>query len=288
MEFGLRMALMGLLGAALLCSGCSRSQMSDQEYAERMSKEHAQDKPVPGAATMPGSTAGITTSTVDYATVDGHAVEGYLARPTREGPATAGIIVIHEWWGLNDNIRTMADKLAGQGYVALAVDLYGGKAAETPQEAQTLMQAAMQNKAAADSNLLQADQFLTGQEGVTRVGTIGWCFGGGWSLNAAIQLGDKIAATVVYYGRPVTDPDLLKKIQAPVLGLYGAEDTGIPVDQVRAMEKELKALGKTVDIHVYPGASHAFANPSGTRYQPEAAEDAWQRTLAFFKEYLAG
>lgn len=286
MDIGLRIAVMSLFGIALLCSGCGQSQMSDQEYAERMSKEHAQDSPVPGAAGMQSPPAALNSETVQYATVEGTPVQGYLSKPKQDERATSGIIVIHEWWGLNDNIRTMTDKLAGQGYVALAVDLYGGKSAETPQEAQSLMQTAMQNPDAADSNLQQAYDYLADEQGVSKVGTIGWCFGGGWSLNAAILLGDKIDATVVYYGRPVTDPDELRKIQAPILGLYGAEDTGIPEEQVREMEKQLKSLGKNVEIHVYPGASHAFANPSGTRYQPEAAEDAWQKTLAFFKQYL--
>lgn len=282
----LRFAVMTLLGAVLLSSGCGRNQMSDNEYAERMAKEHAQDSPAPGAASMESPPADITNENVSYATVEGKSVEGYLARPKQEKTPSSGIIVIHEWWGLNDNIRTMADKLAGRGYLALAVDLYGGKSAETPQQAQELMQAAMQDPSAADSNLRQAYQFLAEKQGVTKVGTIGWCFGGGWSLNTAILLGDRIDAAVVYYGRPVTDLDRLKKIQAPILGLYGAEDTGIPEEQVREMEKELKTLGKNVDIHIYPGASHAFANPSGNRYQPEAAKDAWEKTLAFYKKYL--
>jgi carboxymethylenebutenolidase len=285
MDLALKFTVMTLLGTVLLCSGCSRNQMSDKEYTERMAREHAQDAPVPGAASMETSGVDVTNEQVTYATVEGKSVEGYLARP-KQGETTSGIIVIHEWWGLNDNIRTMTDKLAGQGYVALAVDLYGGRSADDPQQAQQLMQAAMQDPSAADSNLRQAYQFLTEKQGIKKVGTIGWCFGGGWSLNTAILLGDKIDATVVYYGRPVTDSDQLEKIQTPILGLYGAEDTGIPVEQVREMESELKALGKTVDIHVYPGASHAFANPSGNRYQPAAAKDAWTRTVAFFKQYL--
>ncbi len=286
MDLAWRFIVMTLLGVVLLCSGCGRNQMSDQEYADRMAKEHAEDSPVPGAASMESAPADITNEDVTYATVEGKSVEGYLARPKQAKTPSSGIIVIHEWWGLNDNIRTMADKLAAQGYVALAVDLYGGKSAETPQEAQSLMQTAMQDPSAADSNLKQAYDFLVDKQGVTKVGSIGWCFGGGWSLNTAILLGDRIDATVVYYGRPVTDPDELEKIQAPILGLYGEEDTGIPTEQVRKMEQELKSLGKNVQIHIYPQASHAFANPSGNRYQPEAAKDAWSRTLDFFREYL--
>ncbi len=117
---------------------------------------------------------------------------------------------------------------------------------------------------------------------------VGWCFGGGWSLRTALLLGPEIDAAVIYYGRPVTEPDQLAPLQAPLLGHFGALDDGIPVDRVRELEAALAALGKEAAIHIYEEADHAFANPSGTRYNEAAAELAWERTLAFFDRHLRG
>ncbi len=194
--------------------------------------------------------------------------------------------MIHEWWGLNDNIRAMAERLAAEGYLALAVDLYGGEIADEPQQARELMQRAMGNAQAAEENLRRAYEYLTREQGVERVGTIGWCFGGAWSLRAALLLPAEIDATVIYYGRLVVDRDRLATLQMPILGLFGELDGGIPVETVREFEAVLESLGKPAEIHVYPGADHAFANPSGTRYNPEAAEDAWKRTTEFLARNL--
>lgn len=178
----------------------------------------------------------------------------------------------------------MAEQLAGQGYQALAVDLYGGESADTRDGAAALMSASMEKAPALTENLKQAYAFLEGDG--QKVGTIGWCFGGGWSLGAALAMPEDIDATVIYYGRLVTDEDTLAPLSMPILGMFGSEDQGIPVDSVRAFEASLKALEKNATIHVYEGADHAFANPSGTAYQATPAQDAWQKTLAFFETYL--
>ena len=272
------------LAIALAAFGLSCSGSSDSEYAENMAREHAEDTPVSNEVSERAPASEITSETVTYATVNGEPVTGYLAVPAGpEGPLP-GIIVIQEWWGLNDNIRSMADQLAGQGYRALAVDLYQGKTATTPDEAGKLMSAAMERADALTDNLVQAYDYLA-KDG-QRVGTIGWCFGGGWSLATALALPDKVAATVMYYGRVVTDKAELEKLQMPVLGFFGAEDQGIPVESVREFEAALKSLGKDAEIHIYEGAGHAFANPSGQNYQEEPAKDSWTRTLAFFAKHL--
>jgi carboxymethylenebutenolidase len=200
-----------------------------------------------------------------------------------EGPLP-GIIVIHEWWGLNDNIRSMAEQLAGEGYRALAVDLYEGASASTPDEAQSLMRASMEKSGELAENLKQAYAYLS--DGGQKVGTIGWCFGGGWSLQTALALPEDVDATVIYYGRIVTDKAELEKLSMPILGIFGAADEGIPVESVKGFEVALKELGKNASVHIYEGADHAFANPSGQNYQAEPAKDAWQKTLAFFSEHL--
>ncbi len=266
--------------------GCGQQEMSDEEYAGRMAEEHREDSPVPGAASQGEPAAAVETEAVTYATVDGNAVAGYLARPRDSEGAAPGIIVIHEWWGLNDNIRTMAEKLAGEGYTALAVDLYGGQVAEDSDEAQQLMQSAMQNVEAAHQNLRQAYTYLEESHQTPRIGTIGWWFGGGWSLNTALLFPNQVDATVIYYGRLVTDTEKLETLQMPILGIFGAEDSGIPLDMVKEFEQALDSLRKDAAIHIYEGAEHAFANPSGTRYKADAAADAWEKTLAFFEQHL--
>jgi len=280
-----RLLLSSVIASALALAACGQPS-GDEEYAESMAEEHQDDAPVSNEGSETAPATEVVSEDVSYATVEGTTVTGYLSRPAgAEGPVP-GLIVIHEWWGLNDNIRAMTDRLAGEGYIALAVDLYGGQMAADPDGAQSLMQAAMQNVPAAEENLRQAFTYLKEEAGATRVGTIGWCFGGGWSLNTALLLPDQVEATVIYYGRVTDDRAGLATLQMPILGLFGGEDQGIPVDSVKVFEEALDSLGKNAEIHIYEGADHAFANPSGMNYQPEAAGDAWQRTVAFLAEHL--
>jgi carboxymethylenebutenolidase len=148
------------------------------------------------------------------------------------------------------------------------------------------MRAAMENVEAVRENLNQAYAYLESEHDAPKIGTIGWCFGGGWSLNTALMLPSEVDATVIYYGRLVTDPEQLKTLEMPILGIFGAEDQGIPLDMVKEFESALQTLNKDAGIHIYEGADHAFANPSGTHYNAEAAADAWGKTLAFFEANL--
>jgi carboxymethylenebutenolidase len=197
------------------------------------------------------------------------------------------VIMIHEWWGLNDNIRAMADRLAGEGYIVFAVDLFNGKVATSPGEARVLMTQAIEDPEAANENIRAAFNFVSSTAGAPRIGVIGWCFGGGWSLNTARLFPEELDASVIYYGQVTDDEELLRPIGAPILGLFGAEDTGINVESVRAFEAALGRLRKNYEIHIYPGVGHAFANPTGTNYNAAAAEDAWRRTLEFLDLHLS-
>jgi len=251
---------------------------------QRMAQEHQHDKPTPSPAAMQEPAQPVTGAEVTYGEAGGKPLRGYVARPKSAQGALPSVIVIHEWWGLNDNIRAMTRRLAGEGYQALAVDLYGGAHADTPDAAMKLMNAAMQNPAAQD-NLKLAAAWLEGK-GAKKLGVIGWCFGGGWSLGTTLLMPGKIDGTVIYYGHLETDPAKLAAVKHPVLGLFGAEDKSIPVDSVRAFESALKKQGTPVEIKIYEGAGHAFANPSGGSYRPDAAKDAWQRTIAFLARTL--
>lgn len=269
------------VGLMVLMTACGSEKKKD--YADRMSDEHKGDSPVKNEASELNQSANVMGEEVTYATVNGEDITGYLSKP--EGAENSpGIIVIHEWWGLNDNIRMMADKLAGEGYTALAVDLYNGKVAETPDSAKAYM--GMVNQEPAINNLTQAYGYLNEQQGSEKIGVMGWCFGGGWSLQTALAHPDKVDATVIYYGRLVTDAEQLQQLGMPVLGIFGAEDQGIPVESVKQFESALNEAGVANSIHIYDGAGHAFANPSGTRYEKEAAEDAWNKTTNFLQENL--
>jgi carboxymethylenebutenolidase len=274
-----------LLAATLVACG---QKSDDADYASRMAQEHARDQPQASPATQGQVAAPIKSQSVAYATVNGREVTGYLAYPASAEGGLPAVLVFHEWWGLNDNIKAMADQLAGQGYVALAADLYGGQVATDPAAARSLMETALKDRDALGQNLRQAHAYLKEQVKATRVGTIGWCFGGSISLNTALAVPDGIDATVIYYGHVGGDAEKLAPLKAPVLGLFGAADDGIPVENVRAFEQALKGQGKSVEIHIYDGAAHAFANPSGTNYKADAAADAWERSLAFLAEHLKG
>jgi len=224
------------------------------------------------------------TETVSYKSGD-ETVRGYLALPEGEGKHPA-IIVIHEWWGLNDWVREQAQKYAAQGYVALAVDLYRGKLATTPDDAHILMRGLPDDRGMRD--LEAAFAYLSARPDVNpaKIGSVGWCMGGSWSIKLAVDQ-PKLAACAVNYGWLPSDPALLEKIKAPMLGNFGAEDEGIPAKDIRAFESAMKAEGKTTDIKIYDGAGHAFENPNNKQgYRPEAAADAGQRILSFFGKYL--
>jgi carboxymethylenebutenolidase len=212
-------------------------------------------------------------------------VRALLYTPSGKGPFP-GIVVIHEWWGLNEWVKEQAAKLADEGYAALAIDLYRGKVATTPEEAHEIMRGVPEDRAKRD--LHAAVEFLKSQTNIKkdRIGSIGWCMGGGYSLDVALQE-PTLAAAVINYGHLATDADSLKKINAAVLGIFGGQDHGIPVDDVKKFGETLDRLGKKVEIKIYPDAGHAFENPNNkTGYRAGDAADAWQRTATFLAATL--
>lgn len=272
-----------IASTAPLALGAQQARPAD--YADAMLREHQHDTQAASPAARVQPAADVTTEEVTYGTADGKSFKGFLARPAKAAKNAPGIVVVHEWWGLNDNVKAMAKRLAGEGYVALAVDLMGGVVATKPEEAMGLYRAAMADVAGGEKNVGAAIAYLK-QQGATKIGTIGWCFGGHWSLRTGLVGGKEVQAVVMYYGAPINDPAQLSRLKAPLLGLFGGLDKGIPVDSVRAMESKLKAAGQSVAIHVYADANHAFANPTGQAYNAAAAEDAWTKTLAFYKAHL--
>ncbi|MDW8465668.1 MAG: dienelactone hydrolase family protein [Chloroherpetonaceae bacterium] len=231
--------------------------------------------------------AKIVTKTVTYKSGD-EDVSAYLAMPEAKGKYPA-VIMIHEWWGLNDWIKDMANALASEGYVVLAVNLYRGKVATKPDEAGALMSGLPKDRAARDLKSAYAYLQTLPEVNTAKIGSIGWCMGGSYSLLAARELGEKLAACVINYGRLSSDKNELATVKASVLGIFGGQDRGIPIESVRAFETALKELGRSVEIKIYDDSGHAFMNPNNTRgYNKANAEDAWRRTLEFFKKTLKG
>src|SRR5215470_12092187 len=203
------------------------------------------------------ATSAATAKEVSYKSGD-DTVQAVLYTPQGKGPFPA-LVVIHEWWGLNDWIKEQASKLADQGYVALAIDLYRGKVATTSDEAHQIMRGVPSDRANRD--LLAASAYLRSLTNVnpTLVGDIGWCMGGGYALDLAIA-DPKLKVAVINYGHLATDDASLKKINAAILGIFGGQDKGITPADVNKFESQLKMLGKTVEIHSFPDAGHAFEN----------------------------
>lgn len=208
----------------------------------------------------------------------------YLSLPDRAKAPLPAVVMIHEWWGLNDHIKHWADRLALDGYAALAVDLYKGQVGTTPDEAMSLMKAVDPSEAL--KTLKAAYDFLKTDPRIQarKRASLGWCFGGKWSLNLALSAPD-LDAAIVYYGHVTTDPKELAHLKSPLLGIFGNQDTGIPPATVDKFEQALKDVKANYAIHRYD-AQHAFANPSSARYNEEAASAAWDKTRAFLASHL--
>ena len=213
-------------------------------------------------------------------------VRALLYTPASGGGPFPALVVIHEWWGLNDWIKQQASNYADQGYVTLAIDLYRGKVATTPDEAHQIMRGVPEDRAQRD--LLAASNYLRSLPNVNpkRVGVIGWCMGGGYALDLAVA-DPKLKVAVINYGHLASDKATLKKIHADVLGIFGGQDQGITLTDIRKFETELQGLGKKVEIQIYPDAGHAFENPNNQKgYRPEDAQNAEKLTQEFLAKNL--
>ncbi|MEM9220399.1 MAG: dienelactone hydrolase family protein [Cyanobacteria bacterium P01_F01_bin.150] len=269
----------------------SESTNSDRAHlqSEIMTDLHRGDSPIASPAVLSMDHLDVTAEDVTYGEIDGTPLTGYLAQPTKVNADSPfpGVIVIQEWWGLNENIEAMTQRLAAEGYTALAVDLYDDQVADTPEQARELVQAALANPDRLTQNVVAAYNYLTTTMAAPTVASLGWCFGGTWSLNTALALPDQLDAAVIYYGGGITtDQDRLVTLNMPIQGHFGLLDTNPSPEIVLEFERVLNSAGKTAQIYLYANAGHAFANPSGTRYNEAAAELAWDRTVDFLKQNL--
>lgn len=292
------MSLRSLLSMPLVAGlllGCGPDEPTE---AERMAQEHEDDTTTATAAAQEPSIP-VDTSRVTYTErEDGTPITGYMAVPAQPDSVLSAhgldpgsdrlpaIIVIHEWWGLNNNVRTATRRLAGEGYRALAVDLYGGAVAETPDEAQSLAQNASDSPEQMMANLRAAVAHLESEAGASRIAVLGWCFGGSRTFQAVAEMPSRFDAAVAYYGspEPLTE-EVLQQVTTPILAHFGREDQAISLEQVNAFRSRVQGMDKDIQIHLYD-AGHAFANPTGDNYEPEAAKTAWRRTTDFLQTHL--
>lgn len=222
---------------------------------------------------------------------------GYLVYPSGSNENKSGnkngtlpaVVMIHENKGLNDHIKNMANLLARNGYVVLAVDLFKGEVTTDRNRSSELTQYIRDNPDIATANLQSAVKYLASLPNVNaeKIASLGWCFGGAQSLQLALNSQDHpLSATIIYYGRLITDNATLAKIKWPVLGIFGDQDSSIPVDTVKEFESALNSNNIPNEIYIFKGVGHAFANPSGDNYAPTETKDAWDKTLSFLDKHL--
>ena len=236
----------------------------------------------PNTEATPTKAVKVTIETVETDNISYYEdAKGFFATPKKHGNYP-GVVMIHEWWGLNDNIKNQAQTLAAQGYNVLAVDLYHGQIATTSADAQKQVAALDQDDAV--KNLQAAVSFLH-KRGSVKIASLGWCYGGGQSLQLALS-GTPLDATVIYYGQLESDPAKLATIKWPVLGIFGDKDAVVSVDSVKKFKESLDTNKITNEIELYPGVGHAFANPSNAGYAPKETADAWEKTLKFLASNL--
>ena len=227
----------------------------------------------------------ISSSTVQFPSSTPHGnTSGFLTAPKARGKYP-GVIMIHEIWGLVDHIKDVCMRLSREGYVALGVDLFNGKTITNIEDGHKIRQQLTEEKILADLN--SAHTYLKTLKNVDpkHIGSIGFCMGGGLALLLACK-NPEITAAVVFYGRNPTPLDLVKNLQGPVLGNYAGADMAIKEADTNLLKEAMKKYGKTFDIKTYPGAPHGFFNDTRGSYRPEAAKDAWNRTLKFYSKYL--
>lgn len=254
--------------------------LDDPSHAEYLAEE-ARQSPVKNPRPVVARAARDDSQLIEIGrNADDTPIRAYLAGGQQ---AKLGVVVIQEWWGLNDNIKRIADRFAEQGFAALAPDLYHGVVTTEPDEARKAVMELDMDAAARE--IQAAVDYLQIQPGVEGVGVVGFCMGGRLSLLMSRQA-ERLGAAVAFYGRAL-EPEQAAEVRVPVLGLYGAEDHGIPVESVRAMQAALEAAQVPNAFHIYEGAGHAFFNDVRESFHPEAAADAWQRTLSWLREHLS-
>jgi len=272
-----------------LIAACSLTACSSGEDAPQP-EQVAEPEPTassPAAPAREGAQRAVVSDILPYAEVDEELVYGHFVFPSDMIEPLPAIILIHEWWGLDDNVKSAADRLAAEGYIVLAVDLFAGRTADDVADARTLMLEVVENQALASANIQQAVDFVADTAGAPTVAAMGWGLGGSWALNAAMLAPDDLDAAVTFYGQVSDDANRLEAVSVPMLGFFAENDRGVAAADARAFGEVMTSLGKDIEIVIYPDAGHGFANPDSHNYNAELAEQSWRQTLEFFSTSLS-
>lgn len=283
-----RLAALAFLG--LLLTACDKGESGAAEDAAGEAAEAVESAPEAtrtgeDAAPQESTARQVDSETLAYAEVDDELVRGYFAFPSDMIEPLPAVIVIHDWWGINDDTRASANRLAAEGYMVLAVDLYDGEIADDANEARERMISVIENPHNVEENVRQALEFV-GFAGAPSIASLGWGFGGSWSMSSAMLFPNRIDAAVVYYGQVSSDEDKLRGLRAPILGLFGARDRSVTAESVLAFEQAMQRIRYPHVVHSYPDAGHGFADPARGSYNEATTEDAWQRTIEFLAANL--
>lgn len=285
-----------VLAMGLALCACTPDDQAGMNPAAAVSEPAApaavREEPAPApsddvrlTAADPKPAVALMAEDVAYGAAEDHNLNGYMVLPAGAVDPPA-IILIHEWWGLNDDVRSMARRLAGEGYVVLAVDLFAGETADTPARAENLMSSVSGERAAVLANIGQAHRYLDEFVLSPRIAVLGAGLGGRWSLEAAVELGEDIDAVVMFYGRILNDSNLLAPLAAPLLGIFAENDDSVPVRDVQRFRGLLRDLDKSAQVLIYPDVGHGFLNPSARAFSGDSAEEAWSEVVAFLDQSL--
>lgn len=282
--------VLGSLVLALLsaCQGDDGSQDSAAAGDARPTGERAAAAaPAPSAPQVDFSPRlDVIEETIAYGESTDHNLTGMLALPADSFEPPPGVLLIHEWRGLDDSTRMLARRIAGEGFVVLAIDLYDGEVAESTTQAQGLMTRVMTDPEQALDNIRQGIEYLRLYALAPRVAAVGWSFGGTWSLQAGLSHAEQLDAVVMYYGQIATEDTELERLRSPLLGLFAGDDESISSQSVVGFRAALASAGKNADIRIYPDERHEFATPGSENYGADSAEDAWSRMVEFLNQYL--
>lgn len=234
----------------------------------------------------PAESRAVVAERLPYGEVDEKLVSGHFVFPEDMIEPLPAVVLIHEWWGLNENIRGLADRLASEGFIVLAVDLFQGQTAASLVEARQLMVEVLEDTGLIEENIRQASDWLKTIAGSPSVAVVGYGLGGTWSLNSASQLGDELDAAVIYYGQVTDNEEVLAAISVPVLAFFGGRDTLIPAESIEAFEAAMTGLEKEVRVETYAQGRSSFASPGNRNFTITLAERSWETTIEFLREHL--
>ena len=276
-----------LFGLSSCDSGSDQEQPSSGDADNANSVNSAGGSSTTAASNAAPSSSGpsVVVETLPYAEIGDELVYGYFAFPSDMVEPIPAVILIHDRWGLDEPTRDLSRRLADEGYIVMAIDLFGGEVAETPGPARILEISVFENPQIAAENIRQAYDFVKETFRAPSVASLGFGFGGGWSLNAAMLLPEDLNASVIFYGQVTDDERKLAAVQAPLLGLFGENDRVITATSVAAFENALQTLEKEFHVAVFAGAGRGFADPRSDNFSAETAARAWVRMLEFLGQH---